>query len=77
MKEIFKKKLVRSRLKWAGHVERMGDETLAKRSDVQRVEEKRRRGRQRMRWEDCVKRDLEKWEENGEQQQNIECVGDW
>ena len=25
------------RLKWAGHVERMGDETLAKRADVQKV----------------------------------------
>ena len=29
VKESFKKKLVRSRLTWAGHVERMGDEKLA------------------------------------------------
>ena len=29
MKESFKKKLVSSRLKWAGLVERMGDENLA------------------------------------------------
>ena len=31
------------------------------RSDVQKVDEKRRRGRPRMQWDDCVKRD---WEEN-------------
>ena len=29
MKEGFKKKLVMSRLKWAGHIERMGDGKLA------------------------------------------------
>ena len=40
VKESFKKKLVRSRLKWAGHVERMGDEKLAKRADAQKVERK-------------------------------------
>ena len=37
MKNSFKKKLVRSRLKWAGHVERMGDENLTKRADAQKV----------------------------------------
>ena len=31
---------MRSRLKWAGYVERMGDEKLAKRSDAQKVEGK-------------------------------------
>ena len=30
LKESLKKKLVWSRLKWGGHVERMGDEKLAK-----------------------------------------------
>ena len=34
VKESFKKKLVRSRLKRAGHVERMGDEKLEKRADA-------------------------------------------
>ena len=34
VKEGFQKKLVRSRLIWAGHVERMGDEKLAKRGDA-------------------------------------------
>ena len=29
VKESFKRKLVRRRLKWAGHVERIGDEKLA------------------------------------------------
>ena len=49
MKKTLKKKLVRNNLKWAGHVERMGDEKLAKRADAQKVEETRRRGRPRMR----------------------------
>ena len=31
-------KLARSRLKWTGHVERMGDEKLAKRVGVEKVE---------------------------------------
>ena len=31
VKENYKKKLVRSRFKWAVHVERMGDEKLGKR----------------------------------------------
>ena len=42
VKEIFRKKLVSSRLKWARYVERMGDEKLARRADVQKVERKRR-----------------------------------
>ena len=31
---------------------------MTKRADALRVEGKRRRGRRRLRWEDCVKRDL-------------------
>ena len=42
MKERFKKKLVRIRMKWARHVERIRDEKLAKRADAQKVKEKRR-----------------------------------
>ena len=41
VEESFSKKLVRSRLKWAGHVERIGDEKLAKRSDTQKVKGKK------------------------------------
>ena len=51
MNENLKKKLVRSSLKWAGH----RDEKIG-----EKVEGKRRRDRPRMRWEDCVKRDLER-----------------
>ena len=40
VKESFKKKLVRSSLKWAGRVERMGDEKVTKRADTQKVERK-------------------------------------
>jgi len=58
MKESFKKRRVRRRLKWAGLVvEGMGDEKLV---ELQKVEGKRRRRRSRMRREDCVKRDLER-----------------
>jgi len=38
-----KKILMRST--WAGHMEKMGDEKLAKREDAQKVERKWRRGR--------------------------------
>ena len=56
VKERFRRKLVRSQLKWAGHVGRMEGERLTKEADELRVEGKRRRGRPRLRWEDCVKR---------------------
>ena len=49
-----------TRLIWARHVDRIGDDKFAKRGDAQKVEGKRRRGRPRMRWEDWVKRDLER-----------------
>ena len=48
MKETYKKKMMRSRLKWAGHMERMGDAKLTKRADAQKVEGKWRRERPRM-----------------------------
>ena len=35
-----------------------GRERLTKRADALRVEGRRRRGRPRLRWEDCLKRDL-------------------
>ena len=58
--QSFKKKLVRIILKWARHVERMGDEKLAKRADAQKVEGNMRRGRLIMGWEDCIKGDQER-----------------
>ena len=39
-------------------MERMEGVGLTKRADAFRVECRRRRGRPRLRWEDCVKRDL-------------------
>ena len=49
VKENSKKKLRRNT--WAGHVEKMADEKLAKRADAQIVEGKWRRGRPKLR---CV-----------------------
>ena len=53
-------RLVRSRLQWAGLVERMADDRLPKIAAELRKEGRRRRGRPRLRWEDCVKRDVKK-----------------
>ena len=58
VRESFTRKLVRSQIKWAGHVERMEGKRLTKRVDVLRVEGRKRRGRPRMRWVESVKRDL-------------------
>ena len=46
------------RLKWVGHAENIGGERLKKRADAIRVEGRRRRGRLRLRWENCVKKDF-------------------
>ena len=51
---------MRSRLQWAGHVERMTDDRLPKRAAELREQGRRRRGRPRLRCEDCVKRDARK-----------------
>ena len=57
VKESLTRKLVWSRLRWAGHVERMEGVRLTKRADALGVEGRRRRGRPRLRWEDYVKSD--------------------
>ena len=49
-------RLLRSRL----HLERMADERLPKRAAELSEQGRRRRGRRRLRWEDCVKRDVRK-----------------
>ena len=48
-------RLVRSRLQWAGHVERMADDRLPKTATELREEGRRKRGSPRLRWEDCVR----------------------
>ena len=53
-------RLVMSRLQWDGHVERMADERLPKGAAELREQGRRRRGRPRLRWDDCVKRDVKK-----------------
>ena len=53
-------RLVRSRLQWAGHVERMADDRLQKRAAQLREQGRRRRGMTMLIWEDRVKRDVRK-----------------
>ena len=70
-------RLVRSRLQWAGHVERMADERLPKRAAELREQGRRRRGRPRLRWEDCVKRDVKKTREEGDWKKKTGDRGGW
>ena len=53
-------RLVRSRLQWAGNVERMADDRLPKRAAELCEQGRRRRGRPRLRWNDGDKRDARK-----------------
>ena len=56
---------MRSRLQRTGHVERMAYDRRPKRAAELREQGRRRRGRPRLRWEDCVKRDVKKAGEEG------------
>ena len=51
-------RLVRSRMRWAGHLVRMDAGKLAKRAEVENDQGHRKRGRPQLRWEDCVRRDM-------------------
>ena len=64
-------KIVKSRMKWAGHMVRMKYDKLPKRAETNYQEGSRKRGRTQLIWEDCVKRYMwkaeekeEKWREN-------------
>ena len=70
-------RLVRSRLKWAGHVERMADDRLPKRAAELREQSRRRRGRPRLRWEDCVKRDVKNTGDEGDWKKKTGDIGGW
>ena len=70
-------RLVRSRLQWAGHVERMADDRLPKRAAELCEQGRRRRGRSRMRWEDCVKRYVRKAGEYEDWKKKIRDRGWW
>ena len=71
-------KIVKSRMKWTGH---MKDDRLAKISETKKQEGCRKRGRPQLRWEDCVKRDLrkaeeeEKWREKANKRTNVSNLG--
>ena len=56
-------KIVKSQMKWAGHMVRMKNDKLPKRSETKKQGGFRKRGKPQLRWEDCVKRDLRKAEE--------------
>ena len=56
-------KIVKSRIKWAGRMVRMKDDKLQKSSETKKQEGSRKRGRPELRWEECVKRDLRKAQE--------------
>ena len=70
-------RLVRSRLQWAGQVESMADDRLPKRAAELREQGRRRRGRPRLRWEDCVKRDVKKTGEEGDWKKKTGDRGGW
>ena len=49
-------RLVKCRMRWAGHLVRMGKERMAKRVDGLREQGRRKRGRPWLRWENCMRR---------------------
>ena len=55
-------RLVKSRVKWSGHVERMKEDRLPRMAYVHQERGKRKRRRPRMRWRDCIDRDMRKAE---------------
>ena len=55
-------RLMKSRLKLAGHVERMNEDRLPSMAYVHQERGKRKRGRPRMRWRDCIEGDMRKAE---------------
>ena len=71
MKKHIKMKVVGSIMRWAGHVQRMGEERLLKRAWKAEEGGERRRGRPKLWWKDCVKRDLERAGTNGQEWKTI------
>ena len=64
-------------MKWAGHMGRMKDERLPKRSETKKQEGCRKRGRTQLRWQDCVKRDLRKAEEEEKWREKADDRDQW
>ena len=59
-------RLVKCRLRWARHLMRMEEERMTKSGWVEGAESEEN-GRSRLRWEDCVRRDISK----------VGVVGEW
>ena len=55
-------RLAKSRMKWAGYVERLKEDRLPRMAYVHQERVKRKSGRPRMRWRDCIERDMRKAE---------------
>ena len=55
MKKHLKIKVVGSRMRWAGHVQRMGEDRLSKRAWKAEEGDRRRSGRPKQLWKNCVK----------------------
>ena len=71
-------KIVKSRMKWAGHMVRMKDTKLPKRSsETKKHDGCRKRGIPQLSWEDCVKRDLRKAEEEEKWRINTNNRDQW
>ena len=70
-------RLIRSRLQRAGHVERMAGDRLPKRAAELREQGRRRRGRPRLRWEDCDKREVKKTGEEGDWKKKTGDIDGW
>ena len=66
-------RLVRSRMRWTGHLVRMDASKLAKRAEVETHQGCSKRGRPQLRWEDCVRRDMRR---SGEYERWIEGAVD-
>ena len=56
----------RRRLEWFGHVKRRGETENIRAVAEMKMEEKRHRGRPKLRWYDSVRRDLKAWNIKGE-----------
>ena len=69
-------KIVKSRMKWSGHIVRMKDDKLPRRSETKK-QGFRKRGRPQLRWEDCVKRDLRKAEEEEKRREKANDRDQW
>jgi len=51
--------IIKSRLRWFGHVERIDDNDWVKRCITWKIEGIRQRGRPKKTWWDCAKNDME------------------